>query len=81
MSYSLDGVLGGLGVAGLGVGLEDSWSLGGVVEDSTVVKESSSLILSSLAGEDVLLMTGAATGRPVIVPSFLNSDASIPYII
>ena len=81
MSNSLDGVLGGLGVAGLGVGLEDSWSLGGVVEDSTVVKESSSLILSSLAGEDVLLMTGAATGTLVIVPSFLNSDPSIPYII
>ena len=48
---------------------------GGVAENSTEVKESSS-ILSSLAGEDVL---GTATGTLGIVPSFLNNDDNIPY--
>ena len=50
---------------------------GGVAENSTEVRESSSSILSSLAGEDVL---GTATGTLGIVPSFLNNDDNIPYI-
>ena len=69
-TYSLDGVFGGLGVAGLGVWLVDC---GGVAENSTEVRESSSSILSS---EDVL---GTATGTLGIVPSFLNNDDNIPY--
>ena len=50
---------------------------GGVAENSTEVRESSSSIFSSLAGEDVL---GTATGTLGIVPSFLNNDDNIPYI-
>ena len=49
---------------------------GGVAENSTEVRESSSSILCSLAGEDVL---GTATGTLGIVPSFLNNDDNIPY--
>ena len=73
-AYSLDGVFGGLGAAGLGVGLVDC---GGVAENSTEVREASSSIASSLAGEDVF---GTAIRIPGIVPSFLNNDDNIPYI-
>ena len=57
------------------MGLVDCDSLGGVAESSTEVREVSSSIVSSLAGEDVL---GSATGIPGVMPSFLNNDASIP---
>ena len=57
------------------MGLVDDGSLGGVAENSTEVREVSSSIVSSLAGEDVL---GSATGILGVVPSFLNNDASIP---
>ena len=69
----MDGVFGGLGGAGLGVGLADC---GGVAENSAEVREPSSSTVSSLAGEDAL---GTATGALGILPSFLNNDASIPY--
>ena len=76
-SYSLDGVFGGLGGAGLG--LVEYTSLGGVAENSTEAREASSSIVSSFAGEDVLLLTGTATGTLAIEPSLLNSDDSSPY--
>lgn len=79
LSYSLDGVFGGLGATGLGVSLECS-SLE-VVDNSTEVREAPSSITSSLTGGDTLLLLAEATAGVwgIVVPFLLNNDASIPY--
>ena len=80
MSYSLDGVFGGLGTAGFGVELTDCVSLARVLDDSTELSEGSSSIASSLSAVDSFLLTGTAVGVfDIVAPLLFNNDASIPY--
>ena len=77
MSYSLDGVFGGLGTAGFGMELTDWVSLARVLDDSTELSEGSSSIAS---GVDSFLLTGTAVGAfDIVAPLLFNNDASIPY--
>ena len=80
MSYSLDGIFGGLGTAGFGVELTDCVSLARVLDDSTELREGSSSIASSLSGVDSFLLTGTAVVVfDIVDPLLFNNDASIPY--
>ena len=80
MSYSLDGVFGGLGSADFGVELTDCVSLARVLDDSTELREGSSSIASSLSAVDSFLLIGTAVGvLDIVAPFLFNNDASIPY--